>query len=110
MMFRSCGSSNFDGESSGSQTNEKVDVRARGENGPSKQGNIRPPGRDGYTDEQSEDDDDKRPPPDRPAPEVDPCHREVTHDTDIRLKILNDGQDKGDFIELETSVKVCGVT
>lgn len=66
------------------------------------------PGRDDHPDEQQEDedDDDGRCPPDPPVPEADPHHREITHDTDIRLKILVDGKDKGDFIKLETSVKV----
>jgi hypothetical protein len=70
------------------------------------------PDHDDYPDKQpeDEDEDDGRCPPDPPIPEADPHQREITHDTDIRLKILIDGQDKGDFIKLQTSVKVCYMT
>ena len=55
---------------------------------------------------EEDDDDDKRPPPGPPTPGADMNPREITHDTDIKLRILIDGKDKGDFVELETSVKV----
>jgi hypothetical protein len=60
---------------------------------------------DDHPDKQSEDDTQRRPPP-APALDGDLHHREVTHDTDICLKISVDGKDKGNFLEFETSVKV----
>src|ERR1700691_8429 len=44
-----------------------------------------------------------------PAPESYPRRHEITHDTNICLKILLDSEDKGHFLELQTSVKVCQV-
>ncbi|KIM71710.1 hypothetical protein PILCRDRAFT_93742 [Piloderma croceum F 1598] len=107
--FKCYQSSHLSGEPSGSQTKGKTDVIAKRECGSSTSTQRKKwlPGRDDHQDEQpeDEDDDDGRRPPDPPIPEADPHHREITHDTDIRLKILVDGKDKGDFIKLETSVK-----
>jgi len=81
------------------------------------------PGHGDYPDEHPEDrnghdnchyhhnnDDDSNQPPDPPVPEECVHHREITHDTLIRLKILVDGKDKGDFLHLQTSVKVHFIT
>jgi hypothetical protein len=66
-----------------------------------------PLGEDDHPDEQSGDEDDGKYPPDpSPTPKAGPHHREVTHDTDITLKILVDGEDRGHFLEFQTSVKV----
>ena len=110
-------SSNNDWESSGSQNNNEVDVIAQGKLGSSnhdpsmqQQRSKRSVGPDNHKDEMSENDDDSGHPSDPPAPEADPHLREITHDTDIRLKILVNGEDRGDFLELETSIKVCSYT
>jgi hypothetical protein len=90
----------------------------------------RPPGRDDNPNELSGDGDDRRHLPDtfyipdqsnvpdlsspdpssapNPSypPDPDSFHREITHDTNICLKILLNGTDKGHFLELQTSVKV----
>ena len=111
-------SSSNDWQSSSSQANDKVDVKPQGNHGSSRhdtstprQRSKRPVGRGDHPDEMDEDEDkdDRGDPPDPPAPDVDMHLREVTHDTYVRLKILVDGEDKGDFLELETSVKVCSV-
>jgi hypothetical protein len=46
-------------------------------------------------------------PPNPPAQEADMPQREVKHDTQIQLKNLVDGKNKGDFHRLQTSIKVC---
>ena len=96
----------------------------------------RRPDYDDHLDEQSEDDDDSRRPPYLPssvssctadqlsAPDpsfasdapndpdasppsaADPSHKIITHDTDVSLVILVNGEDKDDFLRLRTSVMV----
>jgi hypothetical protein len=105
-------SSNNGWQSSGSQMNVNIDVKAQGNHGSSshdastqRQRSKRPVGGGDHPDEMPEDD--KGDPPDPPDPDADMHLLEVTHDTNIRLKILVNSKDKGDFLELETSVKVC---
>jgi len=112
IVFRPHKSPNPDGESSASQVDSKNNARTSEKQERSHQGTLSQrskqlPGHD-HSEEHKNDDDDRRHPPDPPGmPEAEPHRREITHDTDIRLKILIDGTDKGDFLELETSVKVC---
>ncbi|KIM88029.1 hypothetical protein PILCRDRAFT_269116 [Piloderma croceum F 1598] len=112
VMFRNYESPSLDGESSGSRTGEKSTPRAKDERGNSRHGTSmqrkRHPGHlDGQPEEDEDDVDDRRSPLDSLDPEAESHQREITHDTDILLKILVDGTYKGDFIELETSVKNC---
>jgi hypothetical protein len=107
-------SSNPDGGSSSSQMSGQITTRARGKHSAhqSSSAKRRKGLPDHHPDEQPEEDDDydERPPPGPPAPDTDMRPKEITHDTDIKLHILIDGQDKGDFVELETSVKVRRMT
>jgi hypothetical protein len=114
MILRYNESSNNDWQSSGNQMDDNIDVKAQGNHGSSyhdattqRQRSKRPVGGGDHPDEMSEDEDDRGNPPDPPDPDADMHLLEVTHDTDIRLKILVNSEDKGDFLELETSVKVC---
>lgn len=112
VMLRYHQSSNPEGESSGSQTHGKINtMREHGgsRHGMSTQCSKRLPDRDDHPDDHPEDNDGGRDPPDSSALYAEMHHREITHDTEIHLKILVDGKDRGDFLRLQTSVKVCGV-
>ena len=133
-MSRCHNPSDSTGESSISHMRGRINTQANREPGPSRRGTLiyseRPP--DDSQNEQPEDDQDPSsvsgsssaavplPTPDSSGvpdlsstrgPPFDPVsdqhHREVTHDTDIQLVILVDGKNKGDFIQLRSSVKVC---
>ncbi|KIM86307.1 hypothetical protein PILCRDRAFT_4817, partial [Piloderma croceum F 1598] len=103
---------NLSGESTSSQTIGTSDGRGESEHGSShcgtSLGRSNPLGHDEYPDKLAEggdDDDDDGHSPDPPASATDLRQREITHDTDICLGILVNGNDREDFLHLQTSVK-----
>jgi hypothetical protein len=137
MLCRYHESSNPGEESSVSRPINGHSARANSEQGSSLHSTStqRAHGRGDNPNGQSEVDDDRRHPPDpfsasdpstasdptssqssssppNPSsdPDTDSQPREISHDTNISLEILLDGNSKGHFLELQTSVKVCLVT
>ena len=107
----------LDGGSPGDQTNGKTDVSgeyAMSRHGTSTRrskwllGDVDRPNEqpDGDDDDDDDDDDDRGCPPAPATLDGSP----ISHDTDINLKLLINGNDKGDFLRLQTSVKVCVLT
>ncbi|KIM82434.1 hypothetical protein PILCRDRAFT_462232 [Piloderma croceum F 1598] len=131
--FECHGSPNPDGSSTSQMNNRSNTVTTENhQQGSLRRGALtrRPPGRDHHLDEQSEDDDDRTHPPDAasdlglscttdplPTPDVSfnsyppppdasstPATDPIYHDTDIRVKILVNGENKDDFLRLRTTV------
>lgn len=64
-------------------------------------------GDDRSPDEECQENADRDPPNPPPSPTPLSTHKEICHKTDIRLKVLIDGENDGDFVTIITKVKVC---
>ncbi|KIM73277.1 hypothetical protein PILCRDRAFT_731139 [Piloderma croceum F 1598] len=132
--FKRHGTSNVDGESSTSQMDGNTNARDTREQETIPQRSQGRPDYDDHLDEQSEDDDDSRrlpylpssvssctadqlsapdpsfasdapnDPDTSPPSAADPSHKIITHDMDVSLGILVNGEDKDDFLRLRTSI------